>query len=315
MVLTRLAQNVPDSVTKKPLALKMYYDENPPDKGHWTYKMFKLKVDPDNNQPLADPNDYAFMQVNPSDNLENLPASYIKQLESMPARLRKRFLEGEFRETAPNALFADEVFDRWRLIDGELPEMLRIVVAIDPSGAEDEDNIDNDEIGIVIAGLGIDGNGYCLADLTCKAGPSTWGRIAVQAFINEGADRVVGEVNFGGAMVGFVIKAAAKEQKVVVPFRSITASRGKTVRAEPLSSLCESGKFRMAGIFRELEDEACGFTTHGYTGDHSPNRMDALVWAASDLFPELMKTKEEKPPEPVILGGFRQRSSTDWMYR
>lgn len=312
MALTRLAQLAMDSVTKKPLSLKCYYDENPPDKGHWTYKLFKLKVDPDSKQSLPDPENYAFMQLNPRDNEANLSADYIKTLESLPARLRKRFLEGEFRDTAPNALFSDEVFDRWRLIDGELPEMLRIVVAVDPSGAEDEDNIDNDEIGIIVAGLGIDGNGYCLADLTCKAGPATWGRIAVQAFVSEGADRVVGEVNFGGAMVGFVIKTAAREQKAVVPFRCITASRGKAVRAEPLSSLCESGKFRMAGIFRELEDEASGFTTHGYTGDHSPNRMDALVWAASDLFPELMK-HEDKPAVQVIQPHMRIRSPTGWM--
>lgn len=315
MALTRLAQFSMDRVKNKALPLKCYYDENPPSKGHWTYRLFHGKQDPDSKQPIANPDDYAYLKLNPRDNEANLSADYIRTLESLPARLRKRFLEGEFSENAPNALFSDETFDRWRLIDGELPEMLRIVVAVDPSGAEDEDNIDNDEIGIVVAGLGMDGNGYCLADMTCKAGPSTWGRIAVQAFVNEGADRVVGEVNFGGAMVGFVIKAAAKEQKVVVPFRSITASRGKTVRAEPLSALCESGKFRMAGIFRELEDEACGFTTHGYTGDHSPNRMDALVWAASDLFPELMKAKEEPAPQPVVMEAMRGHRNTDWMYR
>lgn len=313
VAVTRLAQLSQDSLNKNPLALKLYYDENPPDKGHWTYKMFKLKVDPESKQALPNPDDYAFMQMNPRDNLQNLPADYIKHLESLPARLQKRFLDGEFRDLAPNALFSDETFDRWRLIDGELPQMLRIVVAVDPSGAEDEDNIDNDEIGIIVAGLGIDGNGYCLADLTCKAGPGTWGRIAVQAFINESADRVVGEVNFGGAMVGFVIKTAAKELNAVVPFRAISASRGKSVRAEPLSALCESGKFRMAGVFRELEDEACGFTTHGYMGDSSPNRFDALVWAASDLFPALMK-HEDKPAVQIVQPLMPFKSKTGWMH-
>jgi phage terminase large subunit-like protein len=311
MAMTRLAQLVPDSITKQPLALKCYYDENPPDKGHWTYRMFKGKQDPESKQGLQDPDNYAFMQLNPRDNLPNLPADYIRHLESLPARLQKRFLEGEFRETAPNALFADETFDRWRLIDGELPEMLRIVVAVDPSGAEDEDNIDNDEIGIVVCGLGIDGNGYVLEDLTCKAGPSTWGRLATSAYERHSADRIVAEVNFGGAMVRAVIHAARRN----TPYRAVTASRGKSVRAEPVSALCDSGRLRMAGIFRELEDELCGFTTHGYTGDHSPNRADAFVWGMSDLFPELMKATEEKPPEPVILGGFRSRGNVAWMYR
>jgi predicted phage terminase large subunit-like protein len=309
IAITRLSQLVMDKVTKRPLPLKAYYDMNPPDKGHWTYKLFKLKVDPESKQALPDPDNYAFMQLNPRDNQQNLSADYIKTLESLPARLRKRFLEGEFRETAPNALFADETFDRWRLLDGELPEMLRIVVAVDPSGADDEENIDNDEIGIVVCGLGIDGNGYVLEDLTCKSGPDTWGRLATQAFDRHGADRIVAEVNFGGAMVRAVIQAARRN----TPFRPVTASRGKTVRAEPVSALCESGKVRMAGIFRDLEDELCGFTTHGYTGDHSPNRADAFVWAMSDLFPELLK-HDDKPrevPQQIVHG--RRGSETAWM--
>ena len=166
---TRLAQKVQDTLTKQPLSLKMYYDENPPDKGHWTYKLFKTKQDPESKQYLADPDNYAFMQLNPRDNIENLSADYLKTLESLPARLRKRFLEGEFRDMAPNALFVDEMIEKWRIIDQDLPQMLRIVVAVDPSGADDEDNADNDDIGIVVCGLGIDGNGYVLEDLTCKS--------------------------------------------------------------------------------------------------------------------------------------------------
>ena len=108
MAVTRLAQKVQDTLTKQPLSLKMYYDENPPDKGHWTYKLFKTKQDPESKQYLADPDNYAFMQLNPRDNIENLSADYLKTLESLPARLRKRFLEGEFRDMAPNALFVDE---------------------------------------------------------------------------------------------------------------------------------------------------------------------------------------------------------------
>lgn len=308
MAVTRLAQKVEDRATGKPLRLKMYYDENPPDKGHWSYKLFKTHQDPDSKQYLPDPENYAFMQLNPRDNVENLPPEYLKTLESLPPRLRKRFLDGEFRDAAPNALFSDEVLERWRNIDQDLPEMLRIVVAVDPSGADDNENVDNDEIGIVVCGLGVDGNGYVLEDLTCKAGPGTWGRVATQAFERHGADRIVAEVNFGGAMVGSTIRAARPR----TPFRPVTASRGKVVRAEPISTLCDSGKIRMAGFFRELEDELTAFTTYGYTGDHSPNRADAMIWGMSDLFPDMLKHEDEikKPQQTPFI---RRPSRTGWM--
>jgi len=308
MVLTRLAQLVRDTVRKAPLPLKEYVDENPPDKAHWTYRLFRTKVNPDSRQELPDKDNYAFMQLNPRDNLENLSADYLKVLESLPARLRKRFLEGEFRDAAPNALFTDESIERWRHIDGELPDMLRVVVAVDPSGAEDEENLENDAIGIVVCGLGIDGNGYVLEDLTCKCSPEKWGKVATNAFERHAADRIVAEVNYGGAMVGAVIRAARPR----TPFRPVTASRGKVVRAEPISTLFEQGKIRMAGVFREMEDELFSFTTMGYMGENSPNRADAMIWAMSDLMPELVKPVEEliaAPPQVVM----RSRSATAWM--
>lgn len=309
MAVTRLAQRIEDTASKRLLPMKMYYAENPPDKGHWTYKLFKTHQDPDSKQYLPQPQDYGYMQLNPRDNLENLSPEYIKTLESLPPRLRKRFLDGEFRDAAPNALFSDEILERWRNIDQELPEMLRIVVAVDPSGADDDDNTDNDEIGIVVCGLGVDGNGYVLEDLTCKAGPATWGRVATQAFDRHAADRIVAEVNFGGAMVGATIRAARPR----TPFRPVTASRGKVVRAEPVSTLCDSGKIRMAGFFRELEDELTGFTTYGYTGDHSPNRADAMIWGMSDLFPEMLKHEDEiKKPAPQVVHRPRPNG---WMHR
>lgn len=303
---TRLAQKVTDRATGLDLVLKMYYDENPPDKGHWTYRMFKLLQDPDSKQPL-DRNEFAFFQINPGHNIANLSASYIKTLEALPERFRKRFLYGDFRDAAPNALFRDEWFETWRNIDDELPDMLRIVVAVDPSGADDDDNIENDEIGIVVCGLGIDGNGYVLEDLTCKAGPGIWGKVATDAYKRWQADRIVAEMNFGGAMVKYVIRS----HNPTVPFRPVTASRGKVVRAEPVSSLVELGRVRMAGIFREMEDELCAFTTHGYMGENSPNRADAMVWAFADLFPELTKPETPKPePKPQII---RRGGGNGWM--
>ena len=187
--------------------------------------------------------------------------------------------------------------------------MLRVVVAVDPSGADDDDNMENDEIGIVVCGLGVDGNGYVLEDLTCKVGPEKWGKIATNAFERHAADRIVAEVNFGGAMVGEVIRGARPN----TPFRPVNASRGKVVRAEPISLLFEQGRIRMAGIFRELEDELTSFTTNGYMGENSPNHADAMIWGFSDLFPEL--TKQPKPevvtPPPQIFHRSRGRSA--WM--
>ncbi len=310
MALTRLAQKCEDTLNGGDLAPKMYYDENPPDKGHWTYKLFKAKQDPDTKSPLNDPENYAFFRINPGDNRENLPASYFEVLESLPVRLRKRFLEGEFRDMAPNALFSDEMLERWRVLDQELPDMLRVVVAIDPSGAEDEDDQEADEIGIVVCGLGVDGNGYVLEDLTCRASPEVWGRLACQAFERHAADRIVAEVNFGGAMVGAVIRAARSR----TPFSAVRASRGKVVRAEPIATLVEQGKIRMAGVFRDLEDELTGFTTHGYMGERSPNRADAMVWGMSELFGELTKPKEE--PKRVVAPVFMHKPSPHaWMRR
>lgn len=311
MARTRLAQKVTDRATGKPMVLKCYHDENPPDKAHWTYRMFKTLVDPETRASLPDPDSYGFMQLNPRDNTQNISPEYMAILEALPARLRKRFLEGEFRDANPNALFTDEEFERWRVIDEALPEMLIIVVAVDPSGADDADNIDNDEIGIVVCGLGIDGNGYVLEDLTCKAGPKVWGRVVTDAYDRWQADRVVAEVNYGGAMVKHVIQTA----RANTPFRPVTASRGKSVRAEPISALVETGKIRMAGQFRELEDELGGFTTHGYIGENSPNRADAMVWGMSSLFPELTKAEEKPKIQAPRLIQRNLGGNTGWMRR
>lgn len=309
IAVTRLAQLVKQKVDgiESVLLLKMYYDENPPDKGHWTYKMFVTKQDPESKQFWPNPEAYGSMQLNPIDNLSNLGDGYLETLEGLSARLQARFLHGRFRETAPNALFVDEVMDRWRVVDDELPEMLRIVVAVDPSGADEENNLDNDEIGIVVCGLGIDGNGYVLEDLTCRCGPGTWGRVATAAFERHSADRIVAEVNFGGAMVRSVIHAARPRTS----FRPVTASRGKVVRAEPISALVETGKVRMAGVFASLEEELCAFTTNGYMGERSPNRADAMIWGISDLFPELCVKKDDKPQ--VVQQVVHRHGPNSWM--
>lgn len=302
IAMTRLAQSVEQVIEGRPvspLRPRMYYDENPPNKAHWTYRMFVQKLDPDTKEPLANPDDYAHFFMNPADNADNISEDYMAVLDAMPARMKLRFRDGKFGEDIPGALFEDAVIEAWRVTDGIVPDMVRIVVAVDPSGAEDADNADNDEIGIVVVGLGTDGNAYLLEDCSVKAGPATWGKVAASAFERHKADCIVGETNFGGAMVGHVINTARPR----TPFLKVTASRGKVQRAEPFSALYENGKVRHAGRFNQLEDELASFTTYGFVGSDSPNRADALIWGLAALFPALVSERINKPkvnPIPSI---------------
>jgi phage terminase large subunit-like protein len=309
MALTRLAQKVDQVVGDRvtPLKPRMYYDCNPPSKAHWAYRLFVEKVDPETRVALSQPANYAHFQINPQDNAENISDGYLDTLKSLSARLQRRFLKGEWADANPNALFQEADIDKWRVTDGTLPEMVRIVVGVDPSGSDDEDNADNDEIGITVGGLGIDGNAYLLEDLTLKAGPATWARIATNAYDRHEADCVVGEVNYGGAMVRHTIQTARPK----TPFKMVTATRGKHVRAEPFSALYEQGKVRHAGDFTKLEDELCAMSTVGYTGQGSPNRADSWVWVLSELFPGLVRAKKEKKERPERSGSYA--GAQGWM--
>lgn len=304
IVVTRLAQQaeqVIDGQPPAPLKPRMFYDCNPPNKSHWSYKLFIKRTDPDTGKLLPNPADYAHFQINPADNAHNLGAGYLETLQALGARLRKRFLDGEFTDANANALWDEVTIDKWRVVNAdEAPEMVRIVVAVDPSGSGDTDNADNDAIGIVVAGLGQDGNGYLLADLTVKAGPATWGKVATDAYERFKANLVVGEANYGGDMVRHVIQTA----RLRTPYKSVVATRNKAVRAEPIAALYETGKIRHVGYYQELEDELAAFTVNGFVGDHSPNRADAAVWAFTELFAGIVKEPEKPAPAP--------RRSTDW---
>lgn len=307
MALTRLAQKAIQTTDNKPLRPRMYYDCNPPSKSHWSYKLFHDHVDPETREGIPNPADYAWMQINPESNAANLTDNYLETLRNMSGRMQKRFLRGEFADATPNALFVDEIIDRWRCDPDKVPDLVRVVVAVDPSGSDDADNAENDAIGIVVAGLGTDGNAYVLEDATVKAGPATWGRLAVSAYVRHNADAIVAEMNFGGAMVQQTIEVARNAAGIrAIPFRPVTASRGKVVRAEPFSALYEEGIVRHAGVFVELEDELCAFSTVGYTGETSPNRADAAIWALSELFPGLMRKRE--PREEAKPDRYAQKS-------
>lgn len=297
-VLTRLAQKVDVNIEGRqaePLKMRAYYDCNPPTKNHWTYRRFVQKIDLDTKKLLPNPDDYQSFQLNPKDNQENLSPEYISMLESMPARMRGRFLEGRFADANPNALFPEEHIDKWRVLDGKTPDMTRVVVAVDPSGAGDTDNADNDAIGIVVVGLGTDGNAYLMEDCTVKAGPATWGKVVASAFDRNQADTVVAETNYGGAMVFQTIQVARPR----TPIKQVTASRGKAVRAEPFSALYEQGKVRHVGVFPELEEEMAGFSTAGFVGNGSPNRADALIWGLAAIFPAITQPKQDTKFSPL----------------
>lgn len=286
LAVTRLAQNTP-------LRLKMYYDCNPPPMAHWTYRVFQEKKDPDKLTALKDPGNYASMLLNPKDNLANLSPQYLAELESMPERVRRRFLMGQFGDASETALWTLDLLDRHRIVNDQLPTMRRIIIAVDPSGCSGEEDKRSDEIGIVVVGLGVDQRGYVIEDCSGRYAPTEWGKIVGRAFERWGADRVVAETNYGGAMVGAVIQAA----RPGTPFKEVTASRGKVVRAEPIATLFEQDKITMFGHMTELEDQLCAMTTAGYVGSKSPDRADAMIWGLTELFPAVAR-KEEKPKPP-----------------
>lgn len=310
--ITRLAQLAQQQIAgKQPSTLKLraFYDCNPPNKSHWTYRLFVEKLDPETRESVRKPLDYASFQINPKDNVDNLSPEYLQTLEGLPARMRSRFLEGKFADANPNALFPDEFVDKWRVEDGSIPDLVRVVVGVDPSGADDTDNADNDEIGIVVGALGVDGNAYLLEDCTIKAGPGTWGKVATGAYDRHQADCLVGEANFGGAMVEQTIKVARPGTN----FKKVTASRGKVQRAEPFSALYEQGKVRHVGRFPKLEDELSGFSTYGYTGGGSPNRADAWIWVLAELFPRLTRGEKPEKAKKHKSDVHRHHGTTSWM--
>lgn len=154
-----------------------------------------------------------------------------------------------------------------------LPDLTRVVVAIDPAVSNSEES---DETGIIVAGIGVDGRGYVLADRSCKMSPDGWARRAVQAYDDFAADLIVAEVNNGGDLVEQTIRTVRRS----IPYRKVTASRGKQVRAQPVAALYEQGKVSHVEVFADLEEQLTTWTPEDGT---SPDRLDALVWALTEL--------------------------------
>lgn len=320
--LSRLAQ-------KTSLSLKVYYDCNPPSKAHWTYQLFKAGLKPGTREAVTYPDAYVEMQINPNDNAANLPEEYFEMLDGMSTARRLRFQAGEWATDTPGALWTLPVIDANRLannglavnailqeeskVAGQLPQVIdlaqliraaqstmdqisedlaRIVVAVDPNISNDEGS---DEIGIVVAGKGVSGQGYVLADLSMKGSPNDWATVAIIAHDVFKADRIIGEANQGGNMVEHTITTTAKFLRMggqrasdFVGITLVHATRGKVARAEPVAALYEQNRISHVGSLQTLEDQMCSFTSDfdRKSMGYSPDRVDALVWALTHLFLE-----------------------------
>ena len=198
---------------------------------------------------------------------------------------------GEYEPTAVGAIWSRQILHEGRRHD--MPDMERILVAVDPSVTAGENA---DENGIIVVGKGADGRGYVLDDVSMKGTPAQWAQRAIAVYDQYQADAIVAEVNQGGLMVKNTIMAVRPNVRVI----EVRASKGKHVRAEPISALYNLGRISHVGTFPDLEAQMCKMTAAGYDGEGSPDRVDALVWGFSQLFEQLAKGKP-KFTKPVVL--------------
>jgi len=207
------------------------------------------------------------------DNAKNLAPSALAELKLRyeNTRLGRQELYGEILDTVEGALWTREMIERARVTD--LPPLIRIVIAIDPAVTS---NANSDETGIVAAGITADNHYYVLDDKSLRASPDAWARVAVNLYHELKADKIIAETNNGGDMVTLLIRQVDNN----VPVKKVTATRGKQVRAEPISSLYEQGRVHHHGYFAELETQLCEWTP---IASFSPDRLDALVWALTEL--------------------------------
>lgn len=263
---TRLAE-------KSALKNKMYFDCNPPKKSHWTYVVFKKLINPKSKRPL-DPSEYACMQMNPKDNLENLPENYMSILDDLTEAERKRFKDGEFGDEMSGDLFKENWIERVY----ELPDFDRIVLGIDPAVSNNETS---NETGIIVSARKGD-FGFILDDMSGKYSPNGWGQKAVDLYHAWKADAIVAEVNNGGDMVEAIIHNIDPNIKVI----KVHATRGKIKRAEPVSALYEKKRIKHYDYLTELEDQMYSFTNIVDNSDSSisPDRVDAMIWSITELF-------------------------------
>ena len=217
--------------------------------------------------------DTKVIKGNTFENAENLAPSTIKMLKERygNTRLGQQELYGDILEDIEGALFNSGNIEQNRI--EVTPEMQRIVIAVDPAVTA---NSNSDETGIVIAGRGVDNHYYILGDYSGIFSPDVWIKRAIELYYKFDADRIVCEVNNGGDLIEKLLRV----QDVNVPYSSVRATRGKILRAEPISALYEQERVHHVGFFKELEEQMCSYTPQTIK---SPDRLDALVWALTSL--------------------------------
>jgi phage terminase large subunit-like protein len=259
------------------------------------------------------------------DNVANLAPTAVKEMYDRYAgtRLGRQELEGEILGDIPGALWRREDIDETRI--WEVPEdMERVFVAVDPAASSQEKA---DEHGIIVIGLARDKDGYArgyvLEDGSLRGTPEEWGRKAVQLYRKWSADKIIAEKNQGGEMVSHVLKTVDRS----IPVELVHASRGKFIRAEPVSALYEQKRVHHVGEFRELEDQMCEFSIDNIRNENtgSPDRVDALVWGLTKIFDRIAgrarKFKDGDPNEIITTmqnpwdptNGPTHTPSTGWM--
>jgi len=206
--------------------------------------------------------------------------------------------EGEYEPMAVGAIWDRATIHAHRR--SETPEMGRILVAIDPAVSAETGS---DEHGIIVLGLGLDGRGYVLEDRSRRGTPREWATSALAAYDEFDADAITIERNQGGDMCRHTLESVRPGIRVI----DVTATRGKHVRAEPISSLYSQGRVSHVGTFPELEGQMVRMTSAGYEGDGSPDRVDALVWGFTELFPKMVRR-----PRPAI-DHRNEESHGSWM--
>ena len=230
---------------------------------------------------------------NTMDNASNLATKFLNKIRTKyeGTRLGRQELNAEILGDIPNALWTLANIDLHRV--REMPDqMSRIVVAVDPAITNTERS---DEHGIVAMGVSAGSvdkrEGYVLEDASVIGLPEQWARRAIACYDAWEADAIVVEVNQGGDMVANTIRTIRSS----IPIREVRATRGKHVRAEPSSSLYAQGRIHHVGSFPDLETQMTMMTSHGFEGEGSPDRLDALVWAATELFPSMVTRKKPAP--------------------
>jgi phage terminase large subunit-like protein len=209
-------------------------------------------------------------------------------------RIGRQEIEAEILDDVPGALWSRRSLDEARV--AVAPDLLRIVVAVDPSISSGEAA---NETGIIVAGISADKQGYVIEDWSAQGSPDQWSRKVVAAYRKHAADCIVAEANQGGEMVKMVIRSIAD-----VPVKLVHATRGKYVRAEPISAIYEQGRVHHVGILPTLEDQMIMFTPERAAdrSDGSPDRVDALVWGLTELFPGIADAVRK---QPTRLSGFQ----------